>query len=357
MPPVDGVKAILSPCASREEILPILEWKGDALSLLYQEADECRRQHVGEEVFVRGIIEYSNVCAHNCAYCGIRAGNRNVKRYTLSEDEIVACAEKVARGPATTVVLQAGESQAIPDEILGRVIRRIRERTELAVTVSAGVRSESVYRYWRNCGMDRYLIRFETSDPRLYARYHPDSTLEERLEAIQVLKRLGIQAGSGFLIGLPGETRETLAGNLILCRDLDLDMIGIGPFIPHPDTPLAGTQNAWAHDPEIFFKALAILRLLCPSAHIPATTAYDAVFPGKGRDLALQRGANIFMTNHTPDLYRRDYLLYPGKPCADESDDACHACIRARLARLKRPIGKGPGHSFVHPVRDESQRV
>jgi len=343
------VKTIISPGATKAELLDALRWQGEDLDALYQAADECRRRYVGEEVYIRGILEYSNICIRNCAYCGIRAGNRKVRRYLMTEEEMVECAEKIARGPATTIVLQAGESQALPDQALGRVIQAIKAQTPLAVTVSAGVRPESVYRFWRQCGMDRYLIRFETSDPELYRRVHPDSTLEERLEAIAALKRAGAQTGSGFLIGLPGETIETVASNLLLARDLDLDMIGVGPFIPHPDTPLAGARNVWADDLSMFYRVLAILRLLCPFAHIPATTAFDALFPNQGRDLALQRGANIFMTNHTPDRYRRDYLLYPGKPCADESDDACNACIRARLARLGRPVGKGPGHSLVHP--------
>lgn len=357
MAQVVSVKAIITPCSGQADLEEALHLRDSALHALYNAADQCRRDHVGEEVFVRGIIEYSNVCTHNCDYCGIRKANRNLRRYTMTEEEIVTCAIKLAKGPATTVVLQAGESQSISDEALGCVIRQIRQNTPLAVTVSAGVRPEPVYRYWQECGMDRYLIRFETSDPALYARYHPDSTLAERLEAIHVLKQLGVQTGSGFLVGLPEETLGTLAQNLLLCRDLELDMIGIGPFISHPDTPLAEKRNAWEGDPEMFFRALAILRLLCPFAHIPATTAYDAVFPGNGRDLALQRGANIFMTNHTPDPYRGDYMLYPGKPCADESDDACNACIRARLARLGRPLGRGSGHSFVRPYGTRLSRA
>jgi biotin synthase len=337
--------------ADRRSAVALLGSRGAALDALYARADGVRRSVMGDAVYIRGIIEFSNVCARNCDYCGIRAGNRQVKRYTLSADEIVATARQLPASGQTTVVLQSGESPAFGDEALGALIRRLKAETPLAVTISAGARPKDVYRYWRECGMDRYLIRFETSDPALYARMHPDSTLDQRLECIRNLKELGVQAGSGFMIGVPGETVEVLADNILLCRELDLDMIGIGPFISHPDTPLAEDRNAYAAEPEMFFKALAVLRIFNPSSHIPATTAYDAVFPGEGRNLALQRGANVFMPNCTPGRYRKDYLLYPGKPCIDESAEQCSACVLRRIESLGRTIGTGPGHSIKPPHR------
>jgi biotin synthase len=247
----------------------------------------------------------------------------------------------------TTVVLQSGESPSSPgDRELGKLIRRIKRETPLAVTLSVGNRPRGVYEFWRDCGMDRYLLRFETSDPVLFHRLHPDCQFEERLDCLLALKDLGVQTGSGFMIGVPGETIETLASNIMLCRTLDLDMIGIGPFIPHPDTPLGDSSNVYAMDPEMFFVALAVLRLFNRDAHIPATTAFDAVFPGEGRDLALQRGANIFMPNNTPAEYRKDYLLYPGKPCVDEGADQCTRCTIIRLHALGRPVGRGRGDSL-----------
>jgi biotin synthase len=194
--------------------------------------------------------------------------------------------------------------------------------------------------------MDRYLLRFETSDPRLFGRLHPDCRYEDRMGCLHALKDLGVQTGSGFMIGLPGETIETLAGNILLCRTLDLDMIGAGPFIPHPDTPLGSARNVHADDPEMFFVALAVLRLFNRDAHIPATTAFDAVFPGRGRDLALQRGANIFMPNRTPTPYRKDYLLYPDKPGVDEDADQCAHCAVLRLRAISRTVGRGRGDSL-----------
>lgn len=343
-PPADNRKRT----ADRKEIIRLLQAQGTDLAELYRRADAARRQFMGDEVFIRGIIEFSNVCARNCFYCGIRSGNERVKRYTMSADEILEVARRFPENGQTTVVLQSGEAPAFGDNEFGDLIRHIKREVSIAVTGCLGARTQDVYRYWRDCGMDRYLIRFETSDPALYARLHPDSTLAERLDCIRALRALGIQTGSGFLIGAPGETLDTLADNILLCRELDLDMIGIGPFIPHHDTPLGNTPNAYAAEPEMFFKAMAVLRLFNPNAHIPATTAYDAVFPGTGRDLALQRGANVFMPNATPVRYRKDYLLYPGKPCLDESADQCGQCVIRRIRALGRTTGLGPGHSVKH---------
>jgi biotin synthase len=246
----------------------------------------------------------------------------------------------------STIVLQSGEAPSpVEDRRIGDIVRRIKAETTLAVTVSAGNRSRDVYAHWRDCGMDRYLLRFETSDPRLFAYLHPDCTLAERLRCLGDLKSLGVQVGGGFMIGVPGENLEILADNILLCRDLDLDMIGIGPFISHPETPLADHANAYAGDTEMFFVAMAVLRLVNPDSHIPATTAFDAVFPHHGRDLCLSRGANVFIPNNTPSQYRKDYQLYPNKPCVDETDGQCSQCVTARIWALGRTIGDGPGHS------------
>ncbi|MBM4154639.1 MAG: [FeFe] hydrogenase H-cluster radical SAM maturase HydE [Lentisphaerae bacterium] len=331
---------------TRAEVLSWLSLKGADREALYRRADAVRRERKGDEVFIRGIIEFSNVCANDCLYCGIRRSNGKVRRYRLPADEILGVARQMTGWRQTTVVLQSGEApSAAGDRELGEVIRRIKAETGLAVTVSVGNRPREVYARWRECGMDRYLLRFETSDPALFARLHPDCTLDERLRCLRDLRDLGVQAGGGFMIGVPGETRETLADNLLLCRELELDMVGIGPFIPHPDTPLGAEPNAYADDPDMFFVALAALRLVHPRAHIPATTAFDAVFPGTGRNLALKRGANVFMPNNTPGERRGDYLLYPNKPCVDENAGQCAACVVMRLRSLGRTIGEGPGHA------------
>jgi len=334
-----------------EDVLSLLRVPPAARQALYDRADALRRATMGEQVYLRGIVEFSNICTNDCLYCGIRAGNADIHRYRMSEDEVLAVARRMDDWHQHTIVLQAGESASpVGDRRMESLIARIKAETPLAVTVSVGNRPREVYARWRAAGMDRYLLRFETSDPELFARLHPDCDLAERLACLHDLRDLGVQVGSGFMIGLPGETLDILAGNILLCRALDLDMIGIGPFIPHPLTPLAGAANAYAGDPDMHFVALAALRIANPDAHIPATTAFDALFPSpSGRDLALQRGANVFMPNSTPDQYRRDYMLYPDKPCVDETGGMCAFCVAGRLEQLGRQIGAGPGHSQKPP--------
>jgi len=328
------------------EILELLRTPPESRRDLYARADDVRRENVGDEVYFRGIVEFSNVCANDCLYCGIRAGNRGVRRYRIDADEILETARRMAGWNQTTIVLQSGETPSPSgDAALTELISRIKAETTLAVTISAGNRPREVYRRWREAGMDRYLLRFETSDPDLFARLHPDCTLAERLECLGTLRSLGVQVGSGFMIGAPGSSMERLAEDIALCRRLDLDMIGIGPFIPHPDTPLKDTRNVFDDDHDMFFVAVAVLRLANPDAHIPATTAFDAVFPGRGRNLALKRGANVFMPNATPGRFRADYQLYPDKPCVDEETEQCAACVLGRVRGIGRKVGVGPGHS------------
>lgn len=314
---------------------------------LFARADAVRKDNMGDEVFLRGIVEFSNVCANDCLYCGIRKSNHGVHRYRIEEDEILEVARRMEGWQQTTIVLQSGEVAAEKEDArIERLIARIKAETRLAVTMSAGNRPRGTYARWRAAGMDRYLLRFETSNPDLFAYLHPDCDLNERIQCLRDLRSLGVQVGSGFMIGVPGETLDTLADNILLCRDLDLDMIGIGPFIAHPDTPLAGLANAYADDTDMFFAAVAALRIVNPRAHIPATTAFDAIFPHAGRDLVLQRGANVFMPNATPGRFRKNYLLYPDKPCVDEDDHQCSGCAAARIWSIGRMIGEGPGHSI-----------
>lgn len=341
---------------TRDRAVNLLKSEGQALKELYIEANSIRRQNMGDEIFIRAIVEYSNVCAYDCLYCGIRASNKNVRRYSMTADEIVEAALSIEQNNLSTIVLQSGETPGIRDEAIGDIIRRIKKETSLAVTVSVGNRPFETYRYWRDCGMDRYFLRFETSNSELFEDLHPGCTLKERLDCLGFLRELGVQTGSGFMIGLPGETLDILADNILLCRKFDLDMIGIGPFIPHPDTPLGDAENAYSENPEVFFKTLAVLRIFNPESHIPATTAYDAVFPGEGRTLALQRGANIFMPNSTPMKYRKDYLLYPGKPGVDDDPEECLESAIVRINSLGRSIGKGPGHSIKKRVQGATGR-
>ncbi len=309
---------------------------------LYKQADLMRKEKMGDEIYLRGIVEFSNYCVKDCNYCGIRRSNKQVTRYRLTLEDILTVCKKMETVKQTTVVLQSGEDSYYTKEKMGDIISAIRSETSLAITVSSGERDIETYAYWKAKGMDRYLLRFETSSPDLFAVCHPDDDLDYRLRCLANLKMLGVQTGSGFLIGLPKETLAQLSADILFATSLELDMIGVGPFIAHESTPFKGAPLAYNR--ELYFRVIAILRLLNPKAHIPATTAFDALLP-EGRDLLLARGANVFMPNMTPQPFRQYYQLYPGKPCLDEDGDDCAFCILGRINRLGRKVGNDAGHS------------
>ncbi len=329
--------------AIERKVLGWLQAKGRALEALYREADCVRRRWVGEAVYLRGLIEFSNFCRNACAYCGINRTNRTLERYRMKPEEIIGqCARAVEQG-CTTVVLQSGEDAWFTCERLCRLIREIKSRYAVAVTLSIGVRQRAELRALRRSGADRYLLRFETSDRKLFAGFQEGDGLAARLACLAALREIGFQSGSGFLIGLPGSNLEVIVRDIVFATRLRLDMIGCGPFIAHPATPLAG--HPLLVDKEVYFKTIAVLRLLNPTAHIPATTAFDAMAPGS-RDRLLTLGANVIMPNLTPRRYRRLYLLYPNKPCVDEDDSRAGVCLRRRLLALHRPIGSDFGHGW-----------
>jgi biotin synthase len=264
----------------------------------------------------------------------------------MSEDEIVETAKRAKGWGCGTVVLQSGEDAFFTADVLCRLLRRIKDEAGLAVTLSVGVRTRDELAQLKAAGCDRYLLRFETTSNALFSAIHPDESFEHRVQCLTDLRDLGYQVGSGFMIGLPGSTPEMIAHDILFATQLRLDMIGCGPFLSHPDTPLA--EKPLLDDRSVYYKTIALLRILNPDAHIPATTAFDALEP-EGRNLVLQRGANVFMPNVTPGTYRRLYQLYPNKPCVDEDGAACAACVRIRLANLGRPVGTGPGHSLRNP--------
>lgn len=329
------------PTASASEVEALLCCSGDELKALYGAADLVRRENMGDEIYLRGIIEFSNHCRKSCDYCGIRGPNRTVPRYRMTPEEIVATACQAAKLGNTTVVLQSGEDTWFTCARMCDIVRGVKEQARVAVTLSIGERSLEELVRFKEAGCDRYLLRFETSDRGVFKRIHPDDDFDERIQCLHDLRNAGIQVGSGFMIGLPGGDRGGLARDILFATALDLDMIGCGPFLPHPDTPLSA--QPLLDDREMYFKVIALLRLMNPRAHIPATTAFDALFEG-GRDLVLTRGANVFMPNVTPQKYRQLYQLYPNKPCVDEDSGQCSTCVAGRVARLGRTIGKGPGH-------------
>ena len=325
------------------DILALLRAQGPDCDALYAAADALRHETVGDDVHLRGIIEFSNYCINDCGYCGIRCGHAALARYRMTPEEIVAQAASAKAWGCATVVLQSGVDPWFTVARLCELVRNVRRAGVEAVTLSIGVRPLAELRQFAAAGCNRYLLRFETSNQRLFHQIHPDESFARRLRCLDDLRTAGIQVGSGFMIGLPNTTLQTLARDILFATHLKLDMIGCGPFLAHPDTPLGG--QPLLEDREIYFKAIAILRLLNPWSHIPATTAFDAL-QADGRDRVLQVGANVFMPNVTPGKYRRMYQLYPNKPCVDEEGAACAICVRGRLAKLGRAVGSGPGHTL-----------
>ncbi len=339
----------------------ILTWlrveEDDDLERLWEAADETRRLNVGDEVHLRGLIEVSNMCVRSCAYCGIAACAPKVERYRMSQEDILECADKALEYGFGTVVMQAGEDPGITGEWMADTIRKIKERTGLAITLSLGERDEAELRAWREAGADRYLLRFETTDPDLYRRIHPSlpAGVSDRIEQLMRMRDLGFEIGTGVMVGLPGQTWETLANDIWSFRDYDMDMIGIGPYIPSPGTPLdgplgellqveAGTEQV-PNDPLTTLKALALTRLICPETNIPSTTALATVDPGSGRANGLLRGANVIMPNLTQPKYRVLYQIYPGKAGLHETADITVAKIRTQIEALGRTVGVGAGTS------------
>jgi biotin synthase len=325
-----------------------------ALDQLYRTADQVRRETVGDEVHLRGLIEISNICARQCGYCGLRASHANLQRYRMTSEEIMQSALTAEALGFGTVVLQAGESsQAIPASWIASLVDSIKARTRLAVTLSLGERDPAELKLWRDFGADRYLLRFETSDPELYALIHPPlrNAPSDRIALLRVMRKLGYEAGSGVMVGIPGQTYESLADDLLLFADLDLDMIGIGPYIPHPATPLA--TGEWRHEipaadqvpntETIVYKVVALARILRPDANIPSTTALATINTRNGRELGLQRGANVVMPNLTPGRYRKLYEIYPNKACIAEQPADCNGCLHGRIRAIGRVPGQGPG--------------
>ena len=337
----------------------ILDWLRESnpsrLADLWQLADQTRQRYVGGEVHLRGLVEISNHCVRLCAYCGLRSPNQQLTRYRMSADEILACAHQAVGFGYGTVVLQSGEDPGIQADWMADVVRRIKSETSLAVTLSLGERTLDELATWRTAGADRYLLRFETSDPELYERIHPARPGAEidRIGLLGRLRELGYEVGSGVMIGIPGQSFESLARDIELFGRLNLDMIGVGPFLPHPDTPLGQTfaPPVLSDDRQVLnselmtYKVIALARLVCPRANIPSTTALATLNTAQGRELGLVRGANVVMPNLTPLQYRIHYEIYPNKACIRETGEACHGCLRARIVNIGREIGSGRGDS------------
>jgi len=354
---------------TRTEVLAWLRETDPArLKKLWGRADRVRRRCVGDAVHRRGLIEISNHCTRSCCYCGLRAANAKAQRYRMSDGEIWSAVKQAVAFGYGTVVLQSGEDPGLGTERIAALVRRIKSETVLAVTLSLGEREPEELCAWREAGADRYLLRFETSDARLFRKIHPNlpGKRTDRLALLEILHSLGYEVGSGVMVGIPGQSYRSLTRDLLTFKDLDLDMIGVGPYLPHPDTPLgAGWQpqdlragEQVPADAEMTCKVLALGRLLCPKSNIPSTTALATIDPEQGRELGLRRGANVVMPNLTPTRYRAAYEIYPGKACIAESATACHGCLERRIRALGRCPGLGPGGRLrVQPEKLISERL
>ncbi len=305
---------------------------------LYRQADRVRHDAIGDEVHLRGLIEFSNFCRNDCMYCGIRRSNRHVQRYRMTDEELVETARRAVALGFQTIVLQSGEDLHFDQARLCRIIEHIK-RHDVALTLSVGERDYADYKAFRDAGADRYLLRIETTDTDLYHRLNPGMSWQRRHECLLMIRELGYELGSGIMVGQPGQTIASIADDLLYLKDIGIDMAGIGPFIPHPDTPLAAESGGTL---ELALRTMAVMRLLMPDINIPATTAMESLHP-QGRIMALQAGANVVMPNVTEGEYRRLYELYPGKICVNDTPAHCRSCIGLKIQSIGRTIGQGRG--------------
>ena len=322
---------------SKDEIIDLLSDREKSAEL-YKFADETRKKYVGDEVHLRGLIEFSNICKRQCKYCGLRSENKKTDRYRLFKDEIVKYASNAVKMGYKTIVLQSGEDEYYSADRLCEIISEIK-KLDTAVTLSIGERTPDEYKAFKKAGADRYLLRIETTDKALYKEMHPNMSYENRVKCLYNLKELGYETGTGCLVGLPNQTIDSLAEDILFFKELDADMVGIGPFIPHQDTPLHGEKGGTF---ELALKVTAITRILLKDINITATTAMETINPN-GRIIALQSGANVVMPNVTGTEYRAKYEIYPNKICINDSPDMCRGCIENKIKSIGRTISKDYG--------------
>jgi len=325
---------------TRENIVSILESEGEDRTLLFKKSAEIKNKYIGNKVWFRGLIEFSNICGKDCLYCGIRKGNKNLTRYNLSDDEILAAARFAYVNRYGSIALQSGEleSRFVADRIES-LLHRIKDLSDgkLGVTLSVGEQETEVYKRWFEAGAHRYLLRIESTNQSLYNKIHPDDSkhdFKRRLDCLKSLQDIGYQTGTGVMIGLPFQTMDDLAGDLLFMKKFNIDMCGMGPYIEHADTPLIEHSEKLMPLKERFdltLKMIALIRVMMKDINIVAATALQAIDP-IGREKAVKIGANILMPNITPGKYRDSYKLYDNKPCTDDSAEDCQSCLEARVS-------------------------
>lgn len=330
---------------TKEEWMQLIDGRTPELAeYLFEQARAVRTKHYGTAVYVRGLIEFTNYCKNDCYYCGIRKSNGNATRYRLSKEEILACCEKGYALGFRTFVLQGGEDGFYTEDRMEEIISVIKSSyPDCAITLSIGEKSYEAYRRFREAGAERYLLRHETYDAAHYGRLHPEGlSAEHRQQCLWDLKALGYQVGAGFMVGSPYQTTEHLADDLLFLKELNPQMVGIGPFIPHCDTPFA-KESAGTLELTLFL--LGAIRLMLPKVLLPATTALGTI-QENGRELGILAGANVVMPNLTPELVRENYLLYNNKICTGE--EAAEGCqlLRERMKQIGYEVVIGRGDSL-----------
>ena len=346
----------------KDDIIRLLETDFDERNILYKFAADVKQQFVGKKTYFRGLIEYSNICGKNCLYCGIRRGNKNVTRYDLSDDEIIQSVKFAMESNYGSIVLQGGEIESPKHtERINRLIKEMMKISNglIGITLSLGEQSIETYKLWRESGAKRYLLRIETSNRELYYQLHPNDKIhnyERRLQCLGDLKDLGYQVGTGVMVGLPGQTLDDLAHDLLFMKNLDIDMCGMGPYLEHKDTPLYDKRNELLPLETRFnltLKMIAILRIMMRDINIAASTAMQSI-DKFGREKALKAGANIIMPNITPGRYRDYYKLYENKPCTDEEAEDCLNCMEVRISIAGDEIGLNEQGDSPHYMKKET---
>ncbi|MCX7829816.1 MAG: [FeFe] hydrogenase H-cluster radical SAM maturase HydE [Acidobacteria bacterium] len=307
---------------------------------VFKKADKVRKEFLGDEVHLRAIIEISNHCAKDCAYCGLNRTNKKLERYRMGKEEILKAAEKCAQFGFKTIVLQSGEDPALSQEFISETVKEIKERFDVAITLSLGERDFEDYKIWKECGADRYLLKFETTDANLYQTAHPSLIAKKnrRIEILKKLKEIGYEVGSGIMVGLPFQSYDSLVEDLFLIKDLDLDMIAIGPYIPHKETLFSKKLDKIEirEVEKTTLLLIALARILCPTANIPSTTALSVLDPQEGRVMGLKCGANVVMPDLTPEPYKSMYEIYEGKTKSKEWSKEEHEKLLNTLKKAGR---------------------
>ena len=314
---------------------------------LKERARAVREKHYGKDVYLRGLIEFTNYCKNNCIYCGIRAGNPKAERYRLTEDEILSCSDEGYKLGFRTFVLQGGEDPYYTDDVMVSIVKKIRERhPDCAITLSIGERSKESYQKLHDAGADRYLLRHETANKEHYKKLHPETmSFDNRMKCLRDLKEIGYQVGCGMMIGSPYQTIDDLISDIRFIQDLKPEMVGMGPFIPHHDTPFKDEKGGTA---EMTVKLISIVRLILPDVLLPATTALGTIDP-LGREKGILAGANVLMPNLSPSGVRDKYLLYDNKICTGEEAAECIRCLSVRVSKTGYSVvqGRGDHKNFI----------